>query len=348
MASNFAANFPTEESFVRATFCEFVNMWGNGSQAHIQVQCYEGQAWVQLMSALGPPSSPHLFKQHDLHHHHRHGYHGHHPGQHRRRKGAKKRDRDRARAALHRASLLEAAAAQETLHHANLPPDIPQVGQALFPRADYAADAAAASAEHPATGCHSPPRAHKAGPPPHPPADIVGHLTQGAASKACNPRDKPAEREHHAPPPYPASQPTVPPLPSPPHNCHTPGLEKKSKRKRITPTKYQTHHSLTSNKHLVRRGGNCDVGREDSDCDYSDKGSEVPCPVFLDAPPKGQQGAPHPGHGGLPLLGKPHDGWSPGELPAEEQIAAMSYEELVSFAGGGDWKKKRLSSDKSV
>jgi hypothetical protein len=31
--------------------------------------------------------------------------------------------------------------------------------------------------------------------------------------------------------------------------------------------------------------------------------------------------------------------WSPGELPAQEQIATMSYEELVRFAGGGDWKQ---------
>ena len=52
-------------------------------------------------------------------------------GQHRRRKGAKQRDRDRARAALHRASKLEAAAASatasETLHQAQLllPPPSP-------------------------------------------------------------------------------------------------------------------------------------------------------------------------------------------------------------------------------
>ena len=78
------------------------------------------------------------------------------------------------------------------------------------------------------------------------------------------------------------------------------------------------------------------MGREDHSLD-SDKGSEVPYPVFLVAPPQGQQGAPHPRHGGLPLLGQLHDGWSPGVLPAEEQIAAMSYEQLVSFAGGGDW-----------
>ena len=131
MAANFdaAANFASEEAFVHATFREFIKLWGNGSQGHLQVQCFGGQAWVQLMSALGPPSSPHLFRQ-DNHHHghhgptHHHGHHAHHPSQHRRRKGAKQRDRDRARAALHRASILEEAAApataSETLHHAQL------------------------------------------------------------------------------------------------------------------------------------------------------------------------------------------------------------------------------------
>jgi hypothetical protein len=101
-------NAVTEEAFVYATLCEFVKLWGNGSQAFLQLQCHGGQAWIQLMSSLGPPSSPHLFRQDD----HHHGCHGPDHGQYRRRrKGAKQRDRDRARAALHRASLLEAAAA---------------------------------------------------------------------------------------------------------------------------------------------------------------------------------------------------------------------------------------------
>ena len=132
-----ATSFATEEAFVNATFCEFLKIWGNGNQAQLQVQCFGGQAWVQLMSALGPPSSPHLFRQDNNHHGHngptqQHGPHGpHHPSQHRRRKGAKQRDRDRARAALHRASILEEAAApataSETLHHAQLllPPPSP-------------------------------------------------------------------------------------------------------------------------------------------------------------------------------------------------------------------------------
>ena len=141
-----AANLVTEEAFVYATLREFVKLWDNGSQAYLQVQCHEGQAWIHLMSALRPPSSPHLFRQDDhhgyhgpRHHHgyhdphHPHGYHGPHPRQQerRRRKGPKQRDRDRARAALHRASLLEAAAAAQstptapvTIHHTQqlLPP----------------------------------------------------------------------------------------------------------------------------------------------------------------------------------------------------------------------------------
>ena len=118
-----AAIFVTEEAFVYATFREFVKLWGNGNQASLQVQCHGGQAWVQLLSALGSPSSPHLFRHDNPHH----GYHGPHPSQHRRRKGAKQRDRDRARAALHRESLLESdaapatAPAPETLHHDQQP-----------------------------------------------------------------------------------------------------------------------------------------------------------------------------------------------------------------------------------
>ena len=95
----------TEEAFIHATFLEFVKLWVNGSQAFLQVQCHNGQAWIQLMSALGPPSAPHLFRQD----HHHHGYHGPHSSYQRkmRRKGAKQRDRGRARADLYRASLLE-------------------------------------------------------------------------------------------------------------------------------------------------------------------------------------------------------------------------------------------------
>ena len=70
----------------------------------------------------------------------------------------------------------------------------------------------------------------------------------------------------------------------------------------------------------------------------------VPLAASLDAPgptlpSQGQGGGHHAG----PLPGRhPHDavlGWSPGELPALEQIAAMSYEDLLRFAGGGDWKQ---------
>ena len=50
-------------------------------------------------------------------------------------------------------------------------------------------------------------------------------------------------------------------------------------------------------------------------------------------PSLGQGGGHHAGP--LPVFG-----WSPGELPAQEQIENMSYEELIRFAGGGDWKQK--------
>ena len=50
-------------------------------------------------------------------------------------------------------------------------------------------------------------------------------------------------------------------------------------------------------------------------------------------PSLGQGGGHHAGP--LPVFG-----WSPGELPAQEQIENMSYEELIRFAGGADWKQK--------
>ena len=48
-----------------------------------------------------------------------------------------------------------------------------------------------------------------------------------------------------------------------------------------------------------------------------------------------------PDHAGLLPDGQPHGGgpgWTTEELPAEEQIANMSYEELLKFAGGGKWR----------
>ena len=64
----------------------------------------------------------------------------------------------------------------------------------------------------------------------------------------------------------------------------------------------------------------------------------VPLAASLGAPGStlpslGQGGGHHAGP--LPVFG-----WSPGELPAQEQIENMSYEELIRFAGGGDWKQK--------
>ena len=53
-------------------------------------------------------------------------------------------------------------------------------------------------------------------------------------------------------------------------------------------------------------------------------------------------GAPGPTPPSLGQGGGHHAvfGWSQGELPAQEQIENMSYEELIRFAGGGDWKQK--------
>ena len=62
----------------------------------------------------------------------------------------------------------------------------------------------------------------------------------------------------------------------------------------------------------------------------------VPAPTL---PTHEQGGVPLPGHAG-PLTPNAVFSWSPGELPDPKHIEAMSYEELVSFAGAGEEIRK--------
>ena len=128
----------TEESFLLATFQEFVLLWNFGAQASINIQCEERKAWVQMTSSLGSPKSPHspryamprhrpqaapashhgshvppVYTHYDAYHgcdqsrkdpRQYSSYHGHaHP--HPRRKGPRQLERDRTRAAAHRRRL---------------------------------------------------------------------------------------------------------------------------------------------------------------------------------------------------------------------------------------------------
>ena len=51
----------TEESFVLATVNEFVKTWGSGKQAHLNLECKNGIAWIHLAFKLGPPATQHYF-----------------------------------------------------------------------------------------------------------------------------------------------------------------------------------------------------------------------------------------------------------------------------------------------
>ena len=42
-----------EEAFVLSTLKEFVKIWGSGSQAKLNFECRNGNAWVQLDFQLG-------------------------------------------------------------------------------------------------------------------------------------------------------------------------------------------------------------------------------------------------------------------------------------------------------
>ena len=87
----------TQEAFVLASLKEFVTIWGSGNQAHFQLECRNGQAWVRLDCQLGHPASPHH-------------PHVQPPPQVRRHKGPARRRKDQERAAAHRARHFSVAA----------------------------------------------------------------------------------------------------------------------------------------------------------------------------------------------------------------------------------------------
>ena len=92
----------TEEAFVQASLKEFVKLWGSGSQAFFQLQCVDGQASLKFSSQLGAPADLHFHQQH-RYPHHLHGFRAEQPHHHPRKKSQKQQDRDRVRAAAHRA-----------------------------------------------------------------------------------------------------------------------------------------------------------------------------------------------------------------------------------------------------
>ena len=85
----------TEEAFVLATLKEFVKMWGFGSRALLNLECQEGTVWVKLALQLGHPAALHDVPPPPP------GQDG--PPRRRNKKGPARREKDRVRAAAHRA-----------------------------------------------------------------------------------------------------------------------------------------------------------------------------------------------------------------------------------------------------
>ena len=86
----------TEETFILASLKEFVKLWGSGSQATFNLACRNNQAWFQLGTRLGHPAFPHFLPTPP-----RTKVQG------KRKKNPSKVEKDRVRAALHRAKKQE-------------------------------------------------------------------------------------------------------------------------------------------------------------------------------------------------------------------------------------------------
>jgi hypothetical protein len=95
----------SEEAFALASLKEFVKLWGSGSRAFFQLECSNGQAHLQFSSLLGAPTDRHFVPPHvPGPGHPQHGFHAKQPLHHPRQKSQKQRERDKARAAAHRAA----------------------------------------------------------------------------------------------------------------------------------------------------------------------------------------------------------------------------------------------------
>ena len=114
MTSLFPNN--TEEAFVLSSLKEFVKMWGSGCQAKLQLECKDRKVFMHMSSQLGAPDDvhyvPHFLPPHVQQHYHHHGHDGYHQQSPRspprpRKKSPSQIERDKARAAHHRAQQLE-------------------------------------------------------------------------------------------------------------------------------------------------------------------------------------------------------------------------------------------------
>ena len=183
--------FKTKETFVLASVKEFVKLWGSGSQATFNLECSNGQAWFQLGARLGPPAFPHFYP--------------HRPSPERKRKKCPARiEKDRARAAEHRAKQTEEVAAPAAASKS--PPPSPAAtvdGGAILPPPTPAVPAGSPPPSPPHVGNSPPPAAVPASktfgpPPPYPlpsfqPDASAGNLLQPAAAGSAVQPSPPAQ-----------------------------------------------------------------------------------------------------------------------------------------------------------
>ena len=151
----------TEETFVLASVKEFVKLWGSGSQATFNLECSNGQAWFQLGARLGPPAFPHFYPDRPS------------PERKKRKKCPARIEKDRARAAEHRAKQTENVAAPAPASKS--PPPSPAA----------TVDGASPPPPIPAVPAGSPPPSPGTPPPPSQPDASAGN--QPAASSAVQP-----------------------------------------------------------------------------------------------------------------------------------------------------------------
>ena len=168
----------TEEAFVLSSLKEFVKVWGSGGQAHLKLHCHNREAWVKLSFQLGSPAGnhyvPHPTPQRDQ---------PHVPPDHsaprtrpRKQKGPSRREKDRTRAAAHRARI-------EQLNNSP-PPAAPAGGSPPPPAA-------------PEGGLPPPPAASVSGPPP-PAASVRGPPSKPVLENFTVTAVQPPRRDHQS------------------------------------------------------------------------------------------------------------------------------------------------------
>ena len=197
----------TEETFVLSSLKEFVRMWGSGTQALFHIECQNRKAFIKMSTQLGAPAECHFLpsfpdKQHQ-------GYHGDEvktrsiP----RKKGAAQRERDRARAAAHRAKQNTAAAA-DLFTPDDSPTLLPPAtaGQTAGPAPPSSAASAGPPVDPPPSAASAglpvdpPPSAASAGPPVDPPPSAVSAGQTPAAQPVASPADPIPPPSSHPPP----------------------------------------------------------------------------------------------------------------------------------------------------